>query len=191
MLPLLLLTNLLFNGSLEDLNGDGRPDGWEAAFPEVRMMVGVKGEAVECQLDTGRYWRLLRSRPFPVRVGQKFVVSIWLKGEKVKGVHVKFHLFDAEGRRIYPYGLLSSPLSVEGWALSAGWGAFHRALPRVTKSGSWDWERWEGIFEVEDGRAKFARLKVWAERKGGRFWADEARVEEFKEPTERAPHFPG
>jgi len=82
MLPLLLLTNLLFNGSLEDLNGDGRPDGWEAAFPEVRMVVGVKGEAVECQLDTGRYWRLLRSRPFPVRVGQKFVVSIWLKGRR-------------------------------------------------------------------------------------------------------------
>ncbi len=177
----------LDNGSLEDLNHDGKPDRWQVDCPVARMVRGVKGQAVECELDRGPYWRVVvKSAPIPVKQGQRFAASIWLRGENVRSVHVKFHLFDKDGKRIYPYGLLSSPLRVDQWTRSVGWPEFQNALPREVKHGTWGWERWEGTFEVRDPKAKTARLEVWVARKGGKVWIDEAEVKEAA-PGEKPP----
>jgi len=175
---LLLSAIALRNGSLEDLDGDGKPDGWTTTFREVRMVKGVKGSAVECIPDKGKYWSTLVSPCIAVKRGQKFDASVWLKGEGVSGVHVKFHFLDSEGKRVPAgYKLLSSPLSARGWAFSSGWSDFHRALPVPNKSGSWDWEQWRGSFEIDDPHAEFVRLEVWVERKGGKLFVDEANIQ--------------
>jgi hypothetical protein len=102
------------------------------------------------------------SKDFAIEYANVYKVSAWVKAENVAGLHVKFMGVSPKGSPRWFAPALRTP---EGF---------------TTKTGSWDWEKWETVVIANRGTGWKGRIEAWMRENmtDGRFWIDDVTVEE-------------
>lgn len=189
--------NLLRNGGLETPVGSAKLEGWNLGPGRAKFEPGVRGRCLRYRPAANKpYWEVaLESDRFPLEPGKRYLGRVWVKAKAIRGLHVKFYYLRADtvgkpGRYDRAageyYELLPSSLDWQRVRLGWEWSDFHAGLPGQSRSGTWDWQQWEGVFRTTRKALTQGKVEVWVERKGGELWLDELSVKELGQATARA-----
>lgn len=209
--------NLVTNPGFEaDADGNGLPDDWylagENVHPENWQCEQAEGTAaisrdahsgqvalsyqlaepdaqqVERPADGWDFtaWQQMREAPgrglfysapvisndFKLEYPNVYRLRAWVKAENICGLHIKLIGISPENNPLW-IGRLYTPEGHGG------------------KSGTWDWELWEGYVVANRGGAWSGRMEVWLRENiaEGRFWIDDVSVERM-EPEAVDAHAP-
>lgn len=215
--PAAYFQNLVPNPGFEtDADGNGSPDGWylagEDAHPDnwhcqraegtmtlsedahsgqaalsYRLQAPqTTGVAVAPDLWDFTAWREMREAPerhffysapavsgdFELEYPNVYRMRAWVKAENVCGLHIKLIGLSPEGNPLW-IGRLNTPEGYDG------------------KTGSWDWELWEGFAVANRGHGWSGRMEVWLRENlaEGRFWIDDVSVAKMQ-PEAVGAHSP-
>ena len=102
------------------------------------------------------------SEEFKIEYPKVYRVSAWVRAENIAGLHIKFIGVAHDGTQTWFSPALRSPEGYYG------------------KTGSWNWEKWEGIIIANRGNGWKGRIEAWMRENmtDGRFWLDDVSVEE-------------
>ncbi len=157
--------NLVQNGSFELADAGGFPDRWGRNFPQGRpapardTAVAHTGQASAKISATGPA-RFNFSQTIPVRAGQAYEVSIWVRSERLVPV---------------PAAQLINLI----WQSDAG--DLSAADVGVPRPGTHDWYQVGGTVRAPQ-RAIRVRMRLFLHAESGTMWFDDVELREAKEP---------